>query len=72
MGGFPHRLRGLYEYVAAYPVVKGLPHEAGLAARPWVFFGGVMLMGAFSIVGLALYGLFINPEGARRNEAEAA
>ncbi len=49
-----------------------LPHEAGLDARPWVFFGGVMLMGAFSIVGLALYGLFVNPEGARRNNAEAA
>jgi hypothetical protein len=29
-----------------------------------------MLMGAFSIVGLALYGLLVNPEGARRSNTE--
>jgi hypothetical protein len=31
-----------------------------------------MLMGAFSIVGLAIYGLFINPEGTKKPESEAA
>ncbi len=44
------------------------PHEAGQPIQPWIFFGGVMLMGAFSVVGLALYGRFVNPEGARRAE----
>jgi hypothetical protein len=36
-----------------------LPHLAGDAIQPWVFFGGVMLMGVFSTVGLALYGKYI-------------
>jgi dipeptide/tripeptide permease len=49
-----------------------LPHEAGLETQPGIFFGGVMLMGAFSIIGLAIYGMFVNPEGARRNQADAA
>jgi dipeptide/tripeptide permease len=48
-----------------------LPHEAGLETHPGFFFGGVMLMGAFSIVGLAIYGLFVNPEKARQKDAEA-
>jgi hypothetical protein len=39
-----------------------LPHEAGLPIHPWPFFSGVMAMGVFSIVGLALYGRFINPD----------
>ncbi|MGD9252781.1 MAG: MFS transporter [Holophagae bacterium] len=39
-----------------------LPHEAGLPIHPWPFFAGVMAMGVFSIVGLALYGRFINPD----------
>ena len=38
------------------------PHEAGLEIQPWIFFGGVMLMGAFSVVGLAIYGLFSKPD----------
>jgi predicted MFS family arabinose efflux permease len=41
-----------------------LPHEAGLPIHPWPFFSGVMAMGVFSIVGLALYGRFINPDQA--------
>jgi MFS family permease len=36
-----------------------LPHLAGEAIQPWVFFGGVMLMGVFSTIGLALYGKYI-------------
>ena len=31
-----------------------------------------MLMGAFSVVGLAIYGRFINPEKARRTEGAEA
>jgi len=41
------------------------PHAAGLEIQPWLFFGGVMLMGAFSVVGLAIYGLFIKPDHGR-------
>ena len=48
------------------------PHEAGLPPQPWPFFAGVMLMGLFSVIGLALYGRFVNPAGARRNTVEAA
>lgn len=44
-----------------------LPHEAGAAVEPWAFFGGVMAMGALSVVGLALYGRFINPDSARQS-----
>ncbi len=44
-----------------------LPHEAGAAVQPWPFFGGVMAMGVLSIIGLALYGHFINPDSARRH-----
>jgi len=29
------------------------------SGRPWVFFGGVMLMGVFSTIGLALYGRYV-------------
>jgi len=36
-----------------------LPHEAGETIQPWVFFGGVMLMGALATIGLALYGRFV-------------
>jgi POT family proton-dependent oligopeptide transporter len=49
-----------------------LPHEAGTATQPWAFFGGVMLMGAVSVVGLALYGVFVDPEGARRHASETS
>jgi MFS family permease len=49
-----------------------LPHEAGVATQPWAFFGGVMLMGALSVAGLVLYGLFVDPEGARRSDARVA
>jgi MFS family permease len=49
-----------------------LPHEAGSAVQPWPFFLGVMLMGVFSVIGLAIYGRFINPDQARRNEGGAA
>jgi MFS family permease len=42
-----------------------LPHEAGQAIQPGVFFGGVMMMGAISVVGLALYGRFVNPDDSR-------
>ena len=45
------------------------PHEAGLATQPEVFFGGVMLMGVFSVIGLAVYGRFINPDDANRDHA---
>jgi proton-dependent oligopeptide transporter, POT family len=45
------------------------PHEAGLATRPEVFFGGVMLMGLMSVIGLAVYGRFINPDDANRDNA---
>jgi hypothetical protein len=44
------------------------PHEVGAQIQPWIFFAGVMLMGAFSVIGLALYGRFINPDRARRAE----
>jgi hypothetical protein len=37
-----------------------------------VFFGGVMAMGAFSVIGLAVYGWFINPDSARRAEGNAS
>ena len=56
----------LYEYFIR------LPHEAGSAVQPWPFFLGVMLMGVFSVIGLAIYGRFINPDQARRNEGGAA
>jgi hypothetical protein len=36
-----------------------------------VFFGGVMAMGLFSVIGLAVYGWFINPDSARRAGEEA-
>jgi len=49
-----------------------LPHETGLDTQPWAFFGGVMLMGGLSVVGLALYGFFVNPEQARRSNQEAS
>ena len=38
-----------------------MPMEAGLAPSPATFFGGVMLMGAISVVGLALYKAFVAP-----------
>jgi len=47
------------------------PHEAGLAAQPWPFFGGVMLMGLFSVLGLAAYGRFVDPDKANRNRSAA-
>jgi MFS family permease len=47
-----------------------LPHEAGLPIHPWPFFAGVMAMGVFSIVGLALYGRFINPDHAKAEPEE--
>jgi MFS family permease len=46
-----------------------VPHEAGLATQPEMFFGGVMLMGVFSVIGLAVYGNFINPDDANRDHA---
>jgi MFS family permease len=46
-----------------------VPHEAGLATQPEMFFGGVMLMGVFSVIGLAVYGSFINPDDASREHA---
>jgi len=49
-----------------------LPHEAGSAAQAWPFFAGVMAMGLFSVIGLAVYGVFVNPEHARRNGPGAA
>ncbi len=49
-----------------------LPHEVGMATQPWFFFGGVMLMGAFSVGGLAVYGLLVNPEKARRGHQETS
>jgi hypothetical protein len=42
-----------------------VPHEAGQATQPWIFFGGVMVMGAISVIGLALYGRFVNPDDSR-------
>ncbi len=48
------------------------PHVAGAAIQPWPFFTGVMAMGLFSAVGLALYSAFVNPEHARRNAGGAA
>jgi hypothetical protein len=48
-----------------------IPNEAGLETQPGIFFGGVMLMGAFSVVGLAIYGLFVNPEKARHEGTES-
>ncbi len=38
-----------------------VPVEAGSAPSPAIFFGGVMLMGAISVVGLALYKAFVAP-----------
>jgi POT family proton-dependent oligopeptide transporter len=49
-----------------------VPHEAGLPIQPWMFFGGVMIMGLFSVIGLAVYGWFINPDSARRAEGNAS
>jgi len=37
-----------------------LPAETGGVPQPSVFFGGVMVMGAISAVGLALYGRFVD------------
>ncbi len=37
------------------------PVDAGLAPSPAPFFGGVMLMGVFAVVGLALYRMFVAP-----------
>lgn len=36
-----------------------VPHEAGLAPTPIVFFAGVIAMGAVSVLGLALYAMFV-------------
>ncbi len=48
------------------------PFEAGADIQPWIYFGGVMLMGAFSVIGLALYGVFIKHDDDRTpNEEEA-
>ncbi len=38
------------------------PMETGGPARPAPFFAGVMLMGALSVVGLALYGRLVAPD----------
>jgi len=46
------------------------PLAAGIDPTPAPFFAGVMAMGVFSILGLALYGRFINPDHARRNAGE--
>jgi MFS family permease len=46
------------------------PVEAGIDPTPAPFFAGVMAMGAFSVLGLALYGRFINPDHARRNAVD--
>ena len=35
------------------------PVDSGLAPSPAPFFGGVMLMGVFAVVGLALYRMFV-------------
>jgi len=48
------------------------PHETGLPPQPRSFFAGVILMGVFSVIGLALYGRFVNPSRARRNTVEAS
>ncbi len=40
------------------------PLEVGGTARPEPFFAGVMLMGALSVAGLALYGRLVQPESA--------
>jgi hypothetical protein len=47
------------------------PFEVGAAIQPWMYFGGVMLMGAFSVIGLALYGLFVKPDRGDPAPAEA-
>ena len=51
--------------------VRG-PLEAGIDPTPAPFFAGVMAMGVFSVVGLALYGRFISPVKEQRQEAEAS
>jgi MFS family permease len=51
--------------------VRG-PLEAGIDPTPAPFFAGVMAMGVFSVIGLALYGRFINPVRERRPDAEVA
>jgi hypothetical protein len=48
-----------------------MPVESGAAPTPVIFFGGVMLMGAISVVGLALYKAFVVPT-ATSGAAEAA
>jgi hypothetical protein len=45
------------------------PVDAGTTPAPAWFFGGVMLMGAISVIGLALYRTFIAPSTSER-EAE--
>jgi hypothetical protein len=42
------------------------PHEAGAAARPEIFFAGIMLMGILAAIGLALYSRFVDPAKAQR------
>jgi dipeptide/tripeptide permease len=44
--------------------VRG-PLEAGVDPTPAPFFAGVIAMGAFSVIGLALYGRFVMTEPAR-------
>jgi MFS family permease len=51
--------------------VRG-PLEAGIDPTPAPFFAGVMAMGVFSVVGLALYGRFVNPVKEQRPDAEDA
>jgi MFS family permease len=51
--------------------VRG-PLEAGIDPTPAPFFAGVMAMGIFSVVGLALYGRFVNPDKARRRAPESS
>jgi hypothetical protein len=48
------------------------PLDAGAAPTPAPFFAGVMAMGALSVVGLALYRLFIAPAVEHSESAEAA
>ena len=42
----------------------------GIDPTPAPFFAGVMAMGVFSVVGLALYGRFISPVKEQRQEVE--
>ncbi|MBI4911557.1 MAG: MFS transporter [Acidobacteria bacterium] len=47
--------------------VRG-PMEAGLGPSPWGFFGGVMLLGGVSTVGLLVYGRFVAHEDLKNSE----